>query len=57
MRRRILAYLLQEETFELMTAVSQTLSVCGIDYPNEGICLLEVIFPVRAEGLLASDIP
>ena len=57
MGRKAVEYLLQEEAFELMTAVSQTFSVCGIDHPDECVCLLKVVLPVRAESLLASDVP
>lgn len=42
---------------ELSPAVVQSLAVCGIHHPDERIRLLEVVLPVRAEGLLAADVP
>jgi hypothetical protein len=33
---------------EFFTAIVDAEAVCGVDYPNEGVCLLKVVAPVRA---------
>lgn len=50
-------YILQQESTQLLTAVVQTLSVRGIDYPDQCVCLLKVVLPVCPECLLAADVP
>lgn len=52
-----MAYLLDKQAFELLAAVVDTLFVGGINYPYERVGLLKVVLPVRAERLLASDVP
>ena len=52
-----MAYLLDKQAFELLAAVVDTLFVGGINYPYERVGLLKVVLPVRAECLLASNIP
>ena len=53
----ISACLLQEQALQLLPAVLQSLAVVGIHDPDERVGLLEVVLPVRAKGLLATDIP
>ena len=48
---------MDEKALELLPAVIETLAVSGIDNPDERVGLLEVVLPVRAEGLLAADVP
>lgn len=50
-------YFLDEQTLQLLTAVIETLSISGIDHPDEGIGLLEVVLPVCPKSLLAAHIP
>lgn len=57
MRDRRKPHLLQEQTFELCFAVFQALTICGINDPDERVCLLEVILPVCAKGFLATHVP
>lgn len=40
-----------------MPTIAYPLTVGGVDYPDERIRLLEIILPVRAQRLLAADIP
>lgn len=51
------SYLLHEQACKLLSAVIDAFSVRGINNPNEGIGLLKIILPVRAEGFLSSDVP
>lgn len=51
------AYLLHEQAFEFLPAVCQTSTVCGIDHPDECVCLLEVVLPVGSECFLTADVP
>lgn len=50
-------YFLDEQTFQLLPAVIEPLSVGRIYYPDESIGLFEVVLPICAECLLAADVP
>jgi hypothetical protein len=50
-------YLLHEQAFEFLPAVCETFAVCGIDNPDECICLFEVVLPIGSECLLTADVP
>jgi len=50
-------HLLYKQALQLPTTVLQTLAIGGINHPYQRVGLLEVVLPVRAKGLLASDIP
>lgn len=50
-------YLLDQQAFQLLTAVIDTLPIGGIDYPDKCVRLLKVVLPVCSERLLASDVP
>lgn len=51
------AYLLEQQPCKLMLTIAYSLTVGGIDHPDERISLLEIILPVRAQRLLAADVP
>lgn len=51
------AHLLKQQPCQLMPTVAYSLAVGGIDHPDERICLLEIVLPVRAQRLLAADVP
>lgn len=42
---------------QLVSAVVDTQPVGGVDDPNQGVRLLKVVAPVRAQRLLAADVP
>lgn len=48
---------LHEQTFQFVPAIRETLLVRGINYPYQGVGLLEVILPVGPKSLLAADVP
>jgi len=50
-------YLFKKQSRKLFATVSNSQPVCGVHHPYQGICLLEVVPPVRSEGLLTSHIP
>ena len=50
-------YLLQKQTFQLLSAVAQSLAIGSVHDPDERIGLLEVVLPICPECLLTSDIP
>lgn len=54
---RLETYLLKEQSCELSSAVFQPLTVRRIYNPDERVGLFEVVLPVRAECLLAADVP
>ena len=51
------AHLLLQEAMQLLSAVVNAQPVCGIHHPDQSVCLLEVVTPVRAQRLLAADVP
>ena len=50
-------HLLEQQPCQLMPTVAYALTVCSIDHPYECVCLLEIVLPVRAQRLLAADVP
>lgn len=57
MQERWKTCLLDEQAHQLLSAVVQTLAICRIHNPYERVRLLEVVLPVCAKGLLATNIP
>ena len=57
MSNHTVTHLLKQQPCQLMPTIAYTLTVRGIDHPDERVCLLEIVFPVRAQRLLAADIP
>ena len=51
------AHLLLQKAMQLLPAIVDAQPVCGIHHPDQGVCLLKVVAPVRPQRLLASDIP
>ena len=49
--------LFQKETGELISTIIHSETIGRIDDPNQCISLLKVVFPIRSEGLLASNVP
>jgi len=52
-----MAYFLDEQAPQLLSAVLESLSVRCVDHPDERVGLLEVVLPIGAEGLLTADVP
>jgi len=50
-------HFLNQEALQFLPAVVQPLTIGGIHDPDECVGLLEVVLPVRAEGLLAAHVP
>ena len=42
---------------QFLLAIFHAHAVTGVDDPDDGVSLLEVIAPVGAEGALAADVP
>lgn len=57
MSHNMATHLLKQQSCQLMPTIAYSLTVGGIDHPDERICLLEVVLPVRAQRLLAADVP
>ena len=57
MSNHTVTHLLKQQPCQLMPTIAYTLTVRGIDHPDERVCLLEIVLPVRAQCLLAADIP
>ena len=50
-------HLFQQQAVKLVSAISHSVSVGRIDHPDQGVCLLEIVLPIRSKRLLATDIP
>jgi len=50
-------HLLLEQPVQLLPAVVHAQPVGGVDDPDQGVRLFEVVAPVRAERLLAAHVP
>ncbi len=55
--RRTAPYILLEEAVELLFAILHAHAVSRVDDPDQGVSLLEIVPPVRAESALATDVP
>ena len=54
---RFVAYFFHEQFLQFMPAVVNPFAVSSINNPDQRVCLLEVVLPVCAQGLLAANIP
>jgi hypothetical protein len=50
-------YFFEKEAGEFLSTVVDALAVCGVDNPDECICFLKVILPIRSQCFLASYVP
>jgi hypothetical protein len=50
-------YLFLQDSPQLIPTLEQATSISGVDYPDKAIGLFIIIPPVRANCLLASDVP
>lgn len=55
--RAKIGHLLQQKPFQFLPAVIDSFPVHRIHHPDQRVCLLEVILPVCAQRLLATDVP
>ena len=55
--RDVMAYLLEQQPFQLLTTIIQPLAICGVHDPDERVGLLEVVLPVRAQRFLPAHVP
>ena len=51
------AYLFLEQTVQFVAAVLYTQPIRGVDHPDQSVCLLKVVPPVRPQRLLTTHIP
>lgn len=50
-------HLFQKQGLEFSHTLPYTQAVRGIYHPDQGICLLEIVSPVRSDCLLATNVP
>lgn len=53
----LLTHLFEQQPCQFLPTVAYALTVRGVNHPYECVCLLEVVLPVRAQRLLAADVP
>ena len=46
-----------QEAVELLFAVLHAHAVSRVDDPDQRVCLLEIVPPIRPESALATDVP
>ena len=54
---RVGSHLFQQQPSELLSAIIDTEAICSIHHPDEGVGLLEIVFPVRPQGFLPANVP
>lgn len=50
-------YFLLQKAFQLLPTVIEASAISRVNDPDQRVCLLEVVLPICAQGLLATDVP